>query len=183
MSSSAASRILLALVALAASLFGSCAAPQAKPAAGAGSGIAALAWMSGHWRAVEDGKGSEEVWLAPEGGLMVGASRTLDGGRAVFFEYMRIVEDEHGIRLLASPAGKAPTPFQLIESGARRAVFENKEHDFPQRILYWIDEPGVLRARVEGLLDGQPQGEDFRFERVVAKVAPRPASFSRWKRS
>ncbi len=46
-----------------------------------------------------------------------------------------------------------------------RAVFENGEHDFPQRILYWLDPEGRLHARVEGRLAGQPRGQEWVFTR------------------
>jgi hypothetical protein len=29
-------------------------------------------------------------------------------------------------------------------------VFSDPAHDFPKRILYWLDEAGALHARVEG---------------------------------
>jgi hypothetical protein len=41
-------------------------------------------------------------------------------------------------------------------------VFENKEHDFPQRILYWRGK-GALHARIEGLRDGQPRSLEWRW--------------------
>jgi hypothetical protein len=46
--------------------------------------------------------------------------------------------------------GRPPTPFKLVESGERRAVFANPQHDFPKRILYWLAKDGALHARIEG---------------------------------
>jgi pyridoxine/pyridoxamine 5'-phosphate oxidase len=42
----------------------------------------------------------------------------------------------------------------------RRVVFENREHDFPQRIPYWRGEKNRLHARIEGELDGRMQAEE-----------------------
>ena len=33
-------------------------------------------------------------------------------------------------------------------------MFENAAHDFPQRVLYWLDDAGSLHARVEGHAGG-----------------------------
>lgn len=43
-----------------------------------------------------------------------------------------------------------PVPFVLIESEENRFVFENKEHDFPQKIIYELKSKDVLNATVEG---------------------------------
>ena len=59
-----------------------------------------------------------------------------------------------------------PTPFRLVESADKRAVFENKEHDFPQRILYWIDAAGALHARIEGPQDGRTVSEEWVWTRA-----------------
>ncbi len=42
---------------------------------------------------------------------------------------------------------EADGPFPYDRDGV---VFENREHDFPQRILYWLDGEGRLHARIEG---------------------------------
>jgi len=76
------------------------------------------------------------------------------GGRLLSWEFLRIQATDAGIVYFASPRSAPPTPFKLIEAGEKRAVFENKDHDFPQRILYWVDAKGALHARIEG-----PQGD------------------------
>ncbi|MEM7245028.1 MAG: DUF6265 family protein [Acidobacteriota bacterium] len=107
-----------------------------------------LAWMAGTWSSEKDGRSSEEHWMPPRGGLMLGLHRDVAGPGRFFFEYLRIEERPDGIVYLASPGGSAPTPFHLVESRGRRVVFENLEHDFPQRIVYWRVGK-TLRARVE----------------------------------
>jgi len=112
--------------------------------------VSALAWMAGHWRGVDGGMEMEELWTAPAGGTLLGVHRDVKGGRTVSWEYLRIEQTPDGIVYQASPMGRAPTPFRLVESGERRAVFANPQHDFPKRILYWIAADGALHARVEG---------------------------------
>ena len=61
----------------------------------------------------------------------------------------------------ASPGARPPVAFELVESGERRAVFENKQHDFPQRILYWLDTAGAMHARIEGPQAGNTVSEEW----------------------
>jgi hypothetical protein len=44
-------------------------------------------------------------------------------------------------------------------------VFENLEHDFPQRILYWLDVDGRLHARIEGPKEAAEQAQEWVFRR------------------
>jgi hypothetical protein len=111
--------------------------------------VASLSWMAGSWSGEEHGALAEEVWMEPKGGLMLGQHRDLKGGKAVAWEFLRIQDDETGTVYWGSPMGVTPTPFRLVEQGPQRAVFANPEHDFPKRILYWLDGDGALHARVD----------------------------------
>lgn len=145
-----------ALLALAAALV------RAQPA----PSIDGLAWLAGTWSEQRDGNLTQETWLGPRGSMMVGANLGSYAGRASF-EYLRIVEGADGLALLASPGGRAPAVrFRLKELGERRVVFENPTHDFPQRVLYWIEPDGALRARIEGTVGGRERSVDWRYVRT-----------------
>jgi hypothetical protein len=116
-----------------------------------------LAWMSGHWAATIDGVEMEEIWSSPAGGLLIGMHRDI-GVQRTSFEFFRIAETKDGIVYLTQPGGRPATPFRLSEASANRVVFANPEHDFPKRILYWLQD-GKLCARIEG--DGQESNEQW----------------------
>lgn len=116
-------------------------------------GIESLAWMAGHWGASRTGTDTEEYWLAPKGGLMLGLHREARGSEA-FFEYLRIEQSEAGVVYFASPGGRGATPFRMTVSEERRVVFENPEHDFPQSLTYELDADGALRVRAEAAVEG-----------------------------
>jgi hypothetical protein len=85
----------------------------------------------------------------------------------VGFEFMRIEKTpREGLVYVASPGGAAPTRFKMIEMGPRRVVFADPGHDFPQRILYWLDDRGALHARIEGRVQGKPRAEEWRWTRA-----------------
>jgi|CXWL01.1.fsa_nt_gi hypothetical protein len=128
--------------------------------------LATLSWLAGTWTGEVDGELAEEAWMAPRGGLMLGTHRDVRGGKAVGFEFLRIAAEGDRVVYYASPGGRPPVPFTRSESGDRRVVFANPEHDFPQRILYWLDEQGRLHARIEGPPDEAEQAMEWVWTRA-----------------
>jgi hypothetical protein len=127
-----------------------------------------LAWLAGSWSGTKEGVASEEHWTSPAGGTLLGMHKDVSGQQLVAFEFLRIAPDGEGrLCYLASPRGAPPIPFCASEVGDRRVVFENRAHDFPQRILYWLDGEGRLHARVEGPLDGREAAEEWVWTRSV----------------
>src|SRR6266850_1781503 len=123
--------------------------------AGATTELSELGWITGHWTGVQDGMEMEESWLAPKGNTMLGLHRDVKNNRTVSFEFLRIEAAADGITYWASPRGKPATPFRLIEVNGKKVVFENAQHDFPQRIIYWLSSDDSLHAKIEGTLRGQ----------------------------
>ena len=145
-------------------LLGSLAGPssaQAPP-----DDTARLSWLEGRWQGTSDGVAMEEHWTAPRGGALLGVHRDVKSGRMVSYEFLRIQATPEGIVYFASPSGAAVTPFKLAELGEKRVVFENSQHDFPQRILYWTDSAGALHARIEGPQDGKTVSEEWVWTRA-----------------
>ncbi len=135
-----------------------------------GPSLQELAWMAGYWSSDDDGERMEECWLPPDGDMMLGVHRDIGASGKTGFEYLRIVASEEGVVYLASPGGRPATPFTLVQSDGERAVFENLEHDFPQRIIYWR-QGEVLHARIEGEMEGALGGMEWSWER--AELSPR----------
>jgi hypothetical protein len=123
--------------------------------------LSRLGWLEGHWSGTSEGVSMEEHWLAPRGGALLGLHRDVKDGRMTGFEFFRIETTPEGTFYFASPRSAPPTPFRLVELAERRVVFENKEHDFPQRILYWLAPSGALHARIEGPQGGKWVGEEW----------------------
>lgn len=130
------------------------------------SGIERLEWISGCW-VLDDGKErTEETWMKPAGQSMVGMSRTVAGGKTVHTEHIQIRETNGQIAyIVALGMGAKPTVFKLIKSSDNEVVFENPEHDFPQRIIYRRESADALFARIEGAEKGVNKAMDFRYKR------------------
>jgi hypothetical protein len=124
-----------------------------------------LAWMTGTWIGSGKGMQMEEHWTAPKGNSMLGMHRDVAGDRTVSFEFLRIEKTSAGMAYIAQPQGGSPTRFLMVESSKTRVVFENKMHDFPQRIIYWIEQNN-LHARVEGPLNGRQQAMEWTWRKA-----------------
>ncbi|MBL9216369.1 MAG: hypothetical protein JNG83_12905 [Opitutaceae bacterium] len=127
-----------------------------------------LAWLAGKWRFERAGRVSEEHWMAPAGGLMLGMARTVSRGKVLGHEFLQIREGPGGMLfLVARPSGQTEVTFPLATMTDRLAVFENLQHDFPQRIGYEQLADGGLLAYLEGLQqDGGRKRVEFSYRRV-----------------
>jgi hypothetical protein len=125
-----------------------------------------LSWLSGCWEANRNGREISEQWMKPSGQIMLGMGRTVANRKTVEFEFMQIREDKDGnLYYVAKPSGQAEAAFKLIKLENRGAVFENPEHDFPQRVMYRLQPDGSLIARIEGTVKGQARGIDYPMKR------------------
>ncbi len=79
---------------------------------------------------------------------------------------MRIEENETGISYFASPRGSSPTEFKLKETQGKKVIFENPEHDFPQRIIYELKEGNKLVARIEGEINGEIKSQQWEWAKA-----------------
>ena len=129
-------------------------------------GLEQLAWMAGSWAMDHGGTYVEEHWTPARGNTMLAVARTTRGQRTVFYEFLRIEQAGGTITYYGAPKGRYPaTPFKMTEASGDKVVFENPQHDFPQRITYWREGPDGMGARVEGK-DGKG-AESWTFKRVT----------------
>lgn len=129
--------------------------------------ISQLAWLSGCWESEASEPGSGEQWLPLAGGTLLGVSRTVKQGRTVEFEFMQIRALENGqLAFIAMPSGQRTTVFPLLRLGEAEVVFENPQHDFPQRIVYRLRDETRLLARIEGTRKDALRVIEFPMNRV-----------------
>ena len=140
-------------------------------AVGRSSGVAAqthpvhqLDWLAGCWSMTRGDTMVEEHWMKPGGGTMLGMSRTIRGGKTSEYEFLQIRDVNGTLGYVAQPSGQAEAAFTLRTVSGSEAIFENPEHDFPQRIIYRRTADG-LSARVEGARNGQLRGIDYPYKR------------------
>jgi hypothetical protein len=132
--------ILLMLLAVPHAFAGELPRPSRRP----------LMLLPGCWRSSSGGTSTVEIWTGTEGGLMLGVSRTVRDGRAVWFEHLRIVEQGDSLLYIAHPSGQTEAAFLLVESDSSMLSFTNPLHDFPRRIAYHFPGADTLAVMIEG---------------------------------
>jgi hypothetical protein len=96
-------------------------------------------WLIGNWKNQSAKTLDIETWKKLNDSTFVGRSYSLAGADTVSSEHIRI--EQHKGKLYYIPrvknqnGGKAVT-FTLTSADNKHLMFENPEHDFPQKITY-----------------------------------------------
>jgi hypothetical protein len=135
-------------------------------AAVAQTGANYLPWLLGCWSSTDSEPVETERWIA-SGNSLNGTREVVKNGATVIIERMTIRRDATGtVVFTATPSGQAEASFYMVKIGADEVVFENREHDFPQRIIYRLLPGFNLLGRIEGVVDGQAKAVDFPMTRA-----------------
>jgi len=131
--------------------------------------IAELYWLIGEWKSVSPDGVMYETWTKTNDKLLSGKSFFVSGKDTLFSE--KIALQQNGNALYYTPTvsdqnNSEPVPFKFIEFNKGEFIFENKEHDFPQRIIYKNPQPDFLIARIQGIQNGKFHKEDFNFVKI-----------------
>jgi len=128
------------------------------------------AWPEGKWRLeMDDGDYQMEIWKRMNDELLIGQRILIenDSRDSSFLEEMRVhkkVEGTEFVPLTSSEDGQEVV-YTLRKVNGTEFTFENKEHDFPKRIIYNYKGKDILQARIEGQQDGQARSQSFLYER------------------
>lgn len=126
--------------------------------------LSELNWLLGTWQQQTTQKVTEEHWAAVSESSFEGKTTTRYTSKdSVYIEHLRLVAMLDGVFYLAMvPENPLPVPFKAMECQKHVAVFENQQHDFPQRLRYeLIGEQ--LHIRVENI---EEKGFDLKLSRL-----------------
>jgi hypothetical protein len=125
-------------------------------------------WLAGSWQQTSEAGTFTETWKQ-NGSNLSGKGYLIDANDTIFSETLKI-EVRNGevfyVPIVADQNKGEEVLFKLITSANNRFVFENKQHDFPQRIIYQQISDDSLYARVEGEVKGELKFEAFNMKRV-----------------
>lgn len=125
--------------------------------------------LSGLWQ-TDTGEGMlYEEWSKSSGNTMYGKSYMVEGTDSTVFERVELSKKDSGIYYIPTVRDqnqRKPVYFKLITSNDSAFIFENKQHDFPQRIIYRFVNEDSLVARIEGDVKGEARSLDYFYRRV-----------------
>ena len=122
--------------------------------------------FTGKWKMISDTEEYFEEWEFLNKTELVGVAYSYEEEVSLIREnlYMKKFADQWAY--VALPVNQTITLFALIEFSETKFIFENKEHDFPQRIIYEFTSDDNLKAAIEGVIDGKVNRQKFNFKRI-----------------
>ncbi|MEM7359797.1 MAG: DUF6265 family protein [Pseudomonadota bacterium] len=117
------------------------------------SSLKDLNWLIGDWFDPGEQKTFNESWIYSSGDSYSGKGWTMETttGEISFSESMRILRQDGGIYYLVKlPENDGEVGFKLVRCPDQEAIFENREHDFPQRLHYELIAKDQLQVTVSG---------------------------------
>lgn len=105
-----------------------------------------------------------ENWTKLNNSEFSGKSYVLKGKDTLVFESIRLHEGRDGffyIPAVRNQNGGLPVRFALKSISDHEFIFENPQHDFPQRISYTKITEDSLVAEISGIKNGQERKQTF----------------------
>ncbi len=126
--------------------------------------------LNGKWASAEnEGSRFFEDWSNINNELMSGRAFLLtDGIDTTISEELKIELKDNEIFYVAQVKNQndnKPIKFLLIENEPTHLIFENKLHDFPQRIKYFFIGEREIKVVVEGEYEGKEESNEMILEK------------------
>lgn len=126
-----------------------------------------IAWLSGFWKMTAPEGTMTESWSRSNDSSYLGIGKYMDtAGNVLTTEEIQIVlrKDELWyIPTVSNQNGGQPVAFKEASFADTMVVFENKGHDFPQRIVYVKKTDNNVLAYIEGEVNGKLERFDYQY--------------------
>lgn len=126
--------------------------------------IKQMDWLIGSWENLSAEGDMFENWHKVNDSTYTGESFVIVKGDTVFSENMTLELRTGDLLFVAITSGQHAdqgVSFKFTSLSNGETTFENKEHDFPQRVIYKNPKPDSLYARIEGTENGKSRKEEF----------------------
>lgn len=125
--------------------------------------------LCGKWMDANKDNAFNEEWRRENENLIVGKGYVLSENDTVFIERLSIEIAENKVVYAAEVSNQnkdMKVPFTAVKQTNKKVVFENVQHDFPQRIIYHLTSDKELRVAIEGYENGVYRKLKFDFLRA-----------------
>ncbi len=126
-------------------------------------------WLIGEWQNITEKVYVSEIWIKKNDSTYIGKGYSVAGKDTVSEE--SILLEQKGTQLFYTSTVKNQNnnqsiKFTLTSSANNQLVFENPEHDFPQKISYTLITNDSLLAEVSGMMNSKQRSEKFPMTRI-----------------
>jgi hypothetical protein len=132
-------------------------------------------YLLGSWSFKREQTQFLEVWELQDSLTLIGRGYKINQGDSSLLETVLLKSVGDGVYYIPFVENQnigMTVKFRLVSSRNHTYVFENKEHDFPQRVVYEIKGKDELLAWIEGVKDGKILREDFPYKREASARRP-----------
>ena len=102
--------------------------------------FSAFHWLAGTWEIPRpNGSSRLETWESKNPNALSGKGLKVMQGDTTYLESIELYSDQNAIwytPTVPDQNNQQPVPFKLVSVINHQYIFENPEHDFPQRIVY-----------------------------------------------
>ncbi len=132
--------------------------------------IQSLKWMLGKWESKTAEGVLYEEWQKGDDSTYLGHAFAISfEGDTTFSEKALITQRQGTITYSVTVNNEETTDFIMV-SNEKVVVFENEEHDYPQRIIYEKSNADSLYAKIEGKVDGELTSEEFKYAKIKKEI-------------
>jgi hypothetical protein len=139
-----------------------------------------LHWLAGCWERTRPTSRMVELWTPAVNNVMTGTSWSVTDSSQRELEQLRLFARGDTLIYEAHPSTQAMNEFKSTKVSANEIVFEDPEHDFPQKITYRRVGADSLLAVTEGDRAGRAQPITFAFKKApCGKLTYSPTAAAR----
>ena len=121
-------------------------------------------WLLGTWENKSAEGVLSETWTKTNDSTFQGQSYFIKEKDTIHFETIILQQNGENLTYNATVKGQnedKPVSFSLTETSENQLVFENKKHDYPQKISYQKDTKNNLVTIISGITDGKTTTEKY----------------------
>lgn len=126
--------------------------------------IKAADWLIGNWENTSPDGILTENWQNVNDSTFNAESYFIKGKDTLHFESIVLAQKGETLRYIATVKGQndgKPVTFNSTSETENKLIFENPQHDYPQKITYTKGANNTLTAEISGKLQGKLTTERF----------------------
>lgn len=131
--------------------------------------ILPLAWIEGDWIYNSETGTITESWVKDSDSSYSGEGKFMDkSGNVKSSERIKLNQRDGVlwyVPVISNQNGGNPVYFKQVSVSPTEIIFENPDHDYPQRIIYKKISDTAMTAIVEGKVDDQPYKQEYLYIR------------------
>jgi Domain of unknown function (DUF6265) len=144
--------------------------------------LADFAWLAGRWQGAWGPRVAQQIWTAPQAGVMLGTFQLTEGDKTLVLELFTMVEETDGIKLyirhftpsLVAWEKTGPTTLRLQTNDAKSIVFVNAVDGQPKQSVMTHVDPDTYTSRSEIVPEkGDSQITEITYHRATDGATPK----------